>query len=177
MLQSHDYYEIGMDHFSKMSDNLYKSFKNNTLHRNFMGYTPFKTTVMIGLGTSAIADCETAFAQNEKNITAYLKRIENNELPIVKGHILLGEDVILRHAISDIICKFKTNLSNVYSIIPEDVLMNRLSEFLNDDLIIINNDQLTVTDLGKTFVRNICMAFDEHLIKNQPKTQLFSMTI
>lgn len=177
MLQSHDYYEIGMDHFSKMSDNLYKSFKNNTLHRNFMGYTPFKTTVMIGLGTSAIADCETAFAQNEKNVTAYLKRIENNELPIVKGHILLGEDVILRHAISDIICKFKTNLSNVYSIIPEDVLMNRLSEFLNDDLIIINNDQLTVTDLGKTFVRNICMAFDEHLIKNQPKTQLFSMTI
>lgn len=177
MLQSHDYYEIGMDHFSKMSDNLYKSFKNNTLHRNFMGYTPFKTTVMIGLGASAIADCETAFAQNEKNVTAYLKRIEDNELPVVKGHILLGEDVILRHAISDIICKFKTNLSNVYSIIPEDVLMKRLSEFLNDDLIIINNDQLTVTDLGKTFVRNICMAFDEHLIKNQPKTQLFSMTI
>ncbi|SEH72596.1 oxygen-independent coproporphyrinogen-3 oxidase [Paenimyroides aquimaris] len=177
MLQSHDYYEIGMDHFSKTSDNLYKSFKNNTLHRNFMGYTPFKTTVMIGLGASAIADCETAFAQNEKNITAYLKRIENNELPVVKGHILLGEDVILRHAISDIICKFKTNLSNVYSIIPEDVLMKRLSEFLKDDLIIINNDQLTVTDLGKTFVRNICMAFDEYLIKNQPKTQLFSMTI
>ena len=55
--------------------------------------------------------------------------------------------------------------------------MERLSEFLNDGLIITNNHLLTVTESGKTFVRNICMAFDEYLIKDQPKTQLFSMTI
>jgi predicted DNA-binding transcriptional regulator YafY len=34
-----------------------------------------------------------------------------------------------------------------------------------------------VTEKGKPFVRNICMAFDLRLKRNTPQTQLFSMTI
>lgn len=177
MFQNMGYHEIGMDHFAKPSDDLYKSLENNTLHRNFMGYTPNKTTVMIGLGASAIGDSETAFAQNEKNIKSYQKLIEEGELPVTKGHILTEEDLVLRQTISDIICKFHTDLTKVYDIISQDVLKDRLTEFLSDDLIMFKENQLIVTEKGKTFVRNICMAFDEHLIKNQPKTQLFSMTI
>lgn len=177
LLEELNYLEIGMDHFALQSDDLYKSFINNTLHRNFMGYTPSKTTVMIGLGASSISDSVTAFAQNEKNIKTYLNLIDNNEIPVVKGHILSADDLVLRATISDIICKFQTNLAHVYSIIPKEIILERLSTFLNDQLITLTNDTLKVTEPGKTFVRNICMAFDEHLIKDQPKTQLFSMTI
>ncbi len=176
-LQEKGYEEIGMDHFAKNTDDLYKSFKNKLLHRNFMGYTPFKTTVLIGLGASAISDCETAFAQNEKDIKQYINLLQNNELTVGKGHILSNEDLILRNTISDIICKFKVNLTLVYPIITKDALLDRLSEFLKDELIFIKNDTLVVTDLGKAFVRNICMAFDEYLIESDPKKQLFSMTI
>src|SRR5690606_38618570 len=177
LLQEKGYHEIGMDHFAKESDDLYKSFKNKKLHRNFMGYTAFKTTVLIGLGASSISDCETAFAQNEKNIKKYVTQLQNNELTVVKGHILSNNDLILRNAILDIICKFKVDLALVYTIIPKDLLLNRLSEFLKDNLLFIENDTLIVTDLGKAFVRNICMAFDEYLIESNPKNQLFSMTI
>lgn len=177
MLEQNGYFEIGMDHFAKESDSLYRSFQNNTLHRNFMGYTSSKTTVMIGLGASSISDCETAFAQNEKNIEKYSELIHENQFPIIKGHALTNEDLILRKAILEIICQFQTDLNNVYPVINKEEIMNRLTEFLNDDLIFINNDVLTVTELGKTFVRNICMSFDEHLIQNMPDTQLFSMTI
>jgi len=177
MLEQNGYFEIGMDHFAKESDSLYRSFQNNTLHRNFMGYTSSKTTVMIGLGASSISDCETAFAQNEKNIEKYSELIHENQFPVIKGHALTNEDLILRKAILEIICQFQTDLNNVYPVINKEEITNRLTEFLNDDLIFINNDVLTVTELGKTFVRNICMSFDEHLIQNMPDTQLFSMTI
>lgn len=177
LLQEKGYHEIGMDHFAKESDDLYKSFKNKKLHRNFMGYTAFKTTVLIGLGASSISDCETAFAQNEKDIKKYVTQLQNNELTVVKGHILSNNDLILRNAILDIICKFKVDLALVYSIISKDLLLKRLAEFLKDELILINNDNLIVTNLGKAFVRNICMAFDEYLIESDPKKQLFSMTI
>lgn len=177
MLEQNGYFEIGMDHFAKESDSLYRSFQNNTLHRNFMGYTSSKTTVMIGLGASSISDCETAFAQNEKNIEKYSELIHENQFPVIKGHALTNEDLILRKAILEIICQFQTDLNKVYPVINKEEITNRLTEFLNDDLIFINNDVLTVTELGKTFVRNICMSFDEHLIQNMPDTQLFSMTI
>lgn len=178
MLEQSGYFEIGMDHFSKESDSLYKSFKNNTLHRNFMGYTSSKTTVMIGLGASSISDSETAFAQNEKNIEKYSEKVSNKQFPVVKGHALTSEDLILRKAILEIICQFKTDLNKVFPIIEKEELYSRLSEFLKDGLISIDeNNCLFVTDSGKTFVRNICMSFDEHLIKNKPDTQLFSMTI
>ncbi|WCM42830.1 oxygen-independent coproporphyrinogen III oxidase [Flavobacterium sp. CBA20B-1] len=177
LLQQFGYYEIGMDHFAKATDDLYKSSKNKQLHRNFMGYTPSKTTVLIGLGASAISDCGNAFAQNEKQIPLYLASIERNEIPVFKGHVLSNDDLVLRHCITDIICRYSTDLTAVYAIIPKEELQNRLNEFLNDELITIENNQLTVTHLGKTFVRNICMAFDEYLIQNTPSTQLFSMTI
>jgi len=36
---------------------------------------------------------------------------------------------------------------------------------------------LQLTETGKAFVRNVCMAFDLHLQKHAPQTQLFSMTV
>src|SRR5690606_40609663 len=108
-----------------------------TLHRDFMGYTPFITTVMVGLGASSIGNTEIAFAQNEKNVSAYLQSISEGTLPVVKGHLLTAHDLILRRTISNIICTFQTPLQPVYSIIPKEILLERLSEFLNDDLITI----------------------------------------
>ncbi|MBA5791630.1 oxygen-independent coproporphyrinogen III oxidase [Flavobacterium sp. xlx-214] len=177
LLQENGYLEIGMDHFSKTTDSLYQSFKKNSMHRNFMGYTSSKTSVMIGLGTSSISDSVTAFAQNEKNIKLYQEKVANKELPVVKGHILTREDNVIRQVILDIICQFQTNLKFIYPIITKTTIKNRLAELKKDELIFIENDFLYVTDKGKTFVRNICMAFDNHLINQQPTTQLFSMTI
>ena len=46
-----------------------------------------------------------------------------------------------------------------------------------DGLLYIENKKLIVTDLGKAFVRNICMAFDLRLKRAAPQTELFSMTV
>ena len=178
IFQKNGYEEIGMDHFALKSDGLYHSFKNNNLHRNFMGYSSGKTQLMIGLGVSAISDSWYGFAQNEKSIEKYYEILNENILPVVKGHILNEEDLIIRKHILNLMCRFYTEWKlpeQYFSELPE--VLAGLIEMEKDGLLIQQPNSLTVTDKGKAFVRNVCMAFDLRLKRKQPETSLFSLTV
>ncbi|WP_299124180.1 oxygen-independent coproporphyrinogen III oxidase [uncultured Winogradskyella sp.] len=178
ILENVGYKEIGMDHFALKSDSLYKAMQNETLHRNFMGYTPSKTQAMIGLGASSISDSWYGFAQNVKSIEEYYHLIEEGIIPVYRGHILNTEDLIIRGHILNLMCNFKTSwLTNdmVFEELPEVLI--KLKEFEQDGLLEFERKQVTITEKGKPFVRNICMAFDLLLQRKKPETQLFSMTI
>jgi len=56
-------------------------------------------------------------------------------------------------------------------------IISRLQEMQNDELIILEKDLLKVTNKGRTFIRNIAMAFDLRMVRNQPESRIFSMTI
>src|SRR5690606_32956218 len=51
-LLSLGYKDIGMDHFALPGDALHTAAENQSLHRNFMGYTVCNTDLLIGLGAS-----------------------------------------------------------------------------------------------------------------------------
>ncbi|WP_159018022.1 oxygen-independent coproporphyrinogen III oxidase [Algibacter sp. L3A6] len=172
------YHEIGMDHFALKTDSLFKSMENGDLHRNFMGYTASKTQAMIGLGVSSISDSWYGFAQNVKGLESYYNLLEDNIIPVYRGHILNEEDLVIRQHILNLMCRFKTSWTNDVLRFPElpDTLI-RLKEMEQDGLLKIETDSIAVTDKGQPFVRNICMAFDLLLQRKQPDTQLFSMTV
>lgn len=178
LLFENGYLEIGMDHFALPQDSMYTSFSNGTLHRNFMGYTSSKTQVMIGLGVSAIGDTWYGFAQNEKKLEDYYDLIEHDRLPITRGHLLTDEDLVIRRHILNLMCRFETSWESSENYFPElpDVLA-ALGEMERDGLLELKSESITVTEAGKPFVRNICMAFDLRLRRKAPGTQLFSMTI
>jgi len=172
------YIEIGMDHFALTTDSMYEAFKNERLHRNFMGYTASKTQVMIGLGMSAISDSWYGFAQNEKDLDDYYARLEKNEIPVCKGHILNEEDLIIRRHILNLMCQFSTSWEDerlYFAEIPEVLL--HLKEMEGDGLLRFTSKGLVVPDAGKPFIRNICMAFDLRLQRKMPNTKIFSMTV
>jgi len=172
------YCEIGMDHFSLKSDSLYKATQENTLHRNFMGYTANKTLLMVGLGMSSISDSWYGFAQNAKSIKEYTALVNDGILPIFKGHLLSEEDLCIRQHILNIMCRFKTTWNNEETYIKslaESLAL--LEEMQNDGLVDIKEDGLSIPSNARPFIRNICMAFDKHLIHAKPQTKLFSMTI
>jgi len=177
-LLDNGYIEIGMDHFALPSDEMYESFVRGTLHRNFMGYTASKTQLMIGLGISAISDSWYGFAQNVKTIKEYEEVLSQDRIPVYRGHILSEEDLILRRHILNLMCQFHTSweASQLQFAEAEEVKM-RLSEMEKDGLIHLHPQGIEVTDVGKPFVRNICMAFDLRLQRNVPTTRIFSMTI
>jgi oxygen-independent coproporphyrinogen-3 oxidase len=55
--------------------------------------------------------------------------------------------------------------------------LGQLEEMQDDGLLKIGPQSLRVTEQGKAFVRNICMAFDLHLKRRRPESRIFSMTI
>ncbi|WP_068597526.1 oxygen-independent coproporphyrinogen III oxidase [Vaginella massiliensis] len=172
------YVEIGMDHFALPTDSMYQSMVAHTLHRNFMGYTSSKTQLMIGLGVSSISDSWYSFAQNEKTVEEYETTIRNGELSVFKGHILSEEDLIIRRHILNLMCNLETSWKD--DSMKFDHLSNSLEMLQgmqDDQLIEIFDDRLVVKEEGRPFVRNVCMAFDLHLLKNAPETRIFSMTI
>lgn len=171
------YIEVGMDHFSLPEDELYQSLINGKIHRNFMGYTSSKTQLMIGLGMSAISDSWYAFAQNEKTVEDYQKRVENGEIPVFRGHILNEEDLVIRKHILNLMCRMEINW-NDHTFVPEmKNTLQQLKEMEKDNLIEIGENSIKITEKGKAFTRNVAMAFDLRMLRNQPETRIFSMTV
>lgn len=178
LLEELGYVEIGMDHFSLPTDSLYRSMKDKTIHRNFMGYSSSSTQLMVGLGMSAISDSWYAFAQNDKTVEGYTERINEGKLPVFRGHILNEEDLIVRRHILNIMCHLETSWADKNMQLHEmPKIVERLEEMQHDGLIDVMENRLQVTEKGRTFVRNIAMAFDLRMIRKQPETRIFSMTV
>ncbi len=178
LLKAMGYEEIGMDHFALKSDALYKAMVGGSIHRNFMGYTPSKTHLMVGLGASSISDSWYGFAQNVKGIEEYEHLVSTGFLPIYRGHILNAEDQVIRRHILNLMCRFRTTWKEEeLQFNSLENVLDRLEEMQADGLVEILPMELKVTDKGKPFIRNICMAFDLRLHRKAPETELFSMTI
>ena len=178
LLAGAGYIEIGMDHFALKTDSLYKAVEDKKLHRNFMGYTTSKTKVMIGLGVSAISDSWTGFAQNEKKIEDYYDRLDQNEFPLYRGHILTREDEMIRLHILNLMCRLETSWESPEMFFPEiPQVLENLKEMEADGLLVVHQNSIEITEKGRPYVRNVCMAFDLLLQRTAPETQLFSMTV
>jgi oxygen-independent coproporphyrinogen III oxidase len=170
LLMDHGYHDIGMDHFALETDDLYAAKLEGRLHRNFMGYTTQHTSLLLGLGVSSISDAGIAFAQNEKTLHDYYARIEREELPVMRGYFLSDEDVAFRKYILDVSCKGKTFFKEEHMSTLKKYSFPELEKLAADSVITWNEKELTVTDLGGHFIRNICKAFDLHLLRNQVAT-------
>lgn len=175
MILAHGYEDVGMDHFAKKEDALFVAFQQERLHRNFMGYADRFSPLLIGIGVSSISDAWGAFAQNVKTVEEYHKLIEAGELPVVKGHLLNEEDLIVRRYILDMMCKGKVQLQEGEPLNRQ--IKEELSELVADGLVVITGDLIACTVVGRSFLRNICMAFDQRLLRSRTQNQLFSQAI
>ena len=177
LLEDLGYIEVGMDHFSLESDDLYQSLIQKKLHRNFMGYTSSNTQLMVGLGMSAISDSWYGFAQNEKTVEDYQKRVEEGKIPVFRGHILNEEDLIIRRHILNLMCQLETTFTdkNTFAELPE--ALEKLKEMQEDGLVELGDNFVKITEKGRVFTRNVAMAFDLRMMRKMPETRLFSMTV
>ena len=177
LLQDLGYIEVGMDHFSLESDDLYQSLIQKKLHRNFMGYTSSNTQLIVGLGMSAISDSWYGFAQNEKTVEDYQKRVEEGKIPVFRGHILNDEDLIIRRHILNLMCQLETTFTdkNTFAELPE--ALEKLKEMQEDGLVELGDNFVKITEKGRVFTRNVAMAFDLRMMRKMPETRLFSMTV
>ncbi len=157
-LLENGYIEIGMDHFASNEDELFSAYNEGKLHRNFMGYTVQYSNNLLGFGPSSLSSTELAFSQNEKDYKLWKNLVLENKIPIIHGHLLSKAEKQKQLMVLDLMCHFKTSLKNIE--LP-DWQKENLEKLKKDQLIEFKDDYLYATDLGKIFIRNICMAIDD----------------
>lgn len=167
LFAAHGYIDAGMDHFVLPTDDMYTAKQEGRLHRNFMGYTTQQTQLLIGLGVSSISDAGVAYAQNEKTIHEYYASLQRNEIPVKRGFFLNEEDVSFKKYILDISCRGKAKFKKEDLPLLNEFSFNELQKLREDKLITWNYEGVEITQLGAHFIRNICRAFDLHLLRNQ----------
>lgn len=184
MLQSAGYVPIGMDHFVLPDDDLNVALQHHTLHRNFQGYCPRRITAQVyAFGVSGISQLDAAYAQNTKDISAYMAQVNAGQMPIQRGYALAPWQRITREVIECIMCNNAINWHDMAQRlhVPVDEIKQaihyneaELQTLQADGLIAFDADSVEITPEGLPFVRNVAAAFDPMMRHNH---RLFSKPV
>ncbi len=165
------YVQIGMDHFARPDDELAIAFADGTLHRNFQGYTTRAGATLYGFGMSSISQTDGSFYQNHKELDDYVAALEAGRLPFERGYLLTDDDRHRRAIISDIMCGRGLDYASLTRRLGLDfattfaIELTSLADLETDGLLKRHEQGLTISALGRLFLRIIAMRFDAHLTK------------
>jgi len=180
--ESNGYKMIGMDHFAKEDDELFRAIEKGELHRNFQGYTTKGGADLIGIGLTSISETEDAYFQNYKDLKNYEKAIDEGKLPTFRGVILNEEDKIRKYIIMEMMANFSFDIKRFeekFKINFKEKFKNELielQEFVDEGLVEITDDKIKVNKTGSLLIRNIVLPFDEYF-KKMKNQKVFSKSI
>ena len=180
-LPNHGYKMIGMDHYAKPEDELFKALENGSLHRNFQGYTTKGGAQLIGIGLTSIGEGDDYYAQNYKDMASYEAAIDMGKLPNAKGIYLNSEDRLRKSVIMELMANFSLDIKRVESEFSINFFehfkaeLNELGDLMQ--FININNDKISINQTGTLLIRNIAMCFDEYMAKFKGVNNSFSKTV
>ncbi len=162
------YLAIGLDHFALPDDAMSAALDKGILQRNFQGYSADLAPAMIGFGASAIGQLSQGFIQNLSPLKQYKESIAAGILPIARGIATSDDDRLRGHIIERIMCDLSVDLDKVCAkfavskatFIPE---LEKLTPLVDDAIIVISGNTITVTKIGRPFVRLVAATFDSYL--------------
>ena len=180
---SNGYKMVGMDHFAKPEDELFKAIEKGELHRNFQGYTTKGGADLIGIGVTSIGNGVNYYAQNYKDLEQWENAIDNGDLPVFKGYKLSDDDILRQYVIMELMSNFSLNIKKVENEFKINFkkyfndAIDALKEFETANLISISDEKIEVSQTGTMLIRNICMPFDAYLNQIPEEKRRFSKTI
>lgn len=163
------YVYIGMDHFAKPDDELAIAQRNETLYRNFQGYSTHAECDLIGMGATSISLIDNTYAQNYKGLDEYYQAIDAGHLATFRGVHLTEDDELRRDVITRLISHFHLNFDKLDQhwgihfgeYFAKELLA--LKPMVEDGLIQLTDKDIFVTPAGRLLIRNICMVFDAYM--------------
>lgn len=182
-LTANGYKMIGMDHFAKPEDDLFKAIKKGELHRNFQGYTTKGGADLIGVGLTSIGEGVDYYAQNFKEMRDYEEAIDAGKLPFERGVVLSDDDQIRQYVIMELMSNFKLDIKRfekLFNINFKEYFadaVEALKPFEEDELLSIDDDFIKCSETGTLLIRNIAMPFDAYMKKHAASSKTFSKTV
>jgi oxygen-independent coproporphyrinogen III oxidase len=167
-LEDAGYVRIGFDHFALPADALAVAAREGRLRRNFQGYTSDPAGPLLGFGASSIGTFDQGFVQNTPDVPQWRAKIEAGEFPAVRGIGVTHEDRFWGDIIHRLMCDLKVDLASAcrkWAVCPAwlDPELVRLRMMERDGLVKVRNSLVTVTALGRPFLRTIASVFDQYL--------------
>lgn len=182
-LTSNGYKMIGMDHFAKPKDELFKAIEKGELHRNFQGYTTKGGADLIGVGLTSIGEGVDYYAQNFKEMRDYEEAIEAGRLPFERGVVLNNDDKIRQFVIMELMSNFKLDIKRFERLFNVEFktyfadALAALKPFADEELLTISDDFIECSQTGTLLIRNIAMPFDAYMKKHAASAKTFSKTV
>ncbi len=182
-LTSNNYKMVGMDHFAKPEDELFKAIEKGELHRNFQGYTTKGGADLIGVGLTSIGEGIDSYNQNFKDMSLYEKAIDAQKLPFERGVILNQDDLIRQYVIMELMSNFKLDIKRFNKLFDVDFntyfadAIEALKAFEADSLVSISDEAIVCSETGTLLIRNIAMPFDAYMKNHAQNKKTFSKTI
>jgi len=182
-LTKNGYEMVGMDHFAKPEDELFKAIEKGELHRNFQGYTTKGGADLIGIGLTSIGEGVDSYNQNFKDMKLYEEAIDAGKLPFERGVVLTQDDLIRQYVIMELMSNFKLDIKRfekAYGVKFKEYFADALQElqvFVDEDLLTISEDKIECSQTGTLLIRNICMPFDAYMKKHAANKKTFSKTV
>jgi len=177
------YKMIGMDHFAKPDDELFKAIEKGELHRNFQGYTTKGGADLIGVGLTSIGEGVDYYAQNFKDMPSYEAAIEEGKLPFERGVVLNEDDTIRQYVIMELMSNFKLDIARFEKLFNVKFseyfadAIEALEPFAKEELIMMDEKQIVCNQTGTLLIRNIAMPFDAYMQKHASSSKTFSKTV
>ena len=182
-MKQNGYKMIGMDHFAKPEDELFKAIKKGELHRNFQGYTTKGGADLIGVGLTSIGEGVDYYAQNFKDMQSYEEAIDSGKLPFERGVVLNEDDKVRQYVIMELMSNFKLDIKRFNERFDVDFktyfkdALEELKAYEDEELLKISDDKIECTPTGELLIRNIAMPFDAYLNKYKNSKKTFSKTV
>ena len=161
LLCSSGYEAVGMDHYALSGDSLAEAARAGLLHRNFQGYTTGGELELLGVGPTAISQFPHLFTQNERDLKAYTRALEEGRLPVERGLVVKDAETLeRRELIRQVMCEFAATI-DLDRFSRE---WQELQELAKDGLVRLETSGrlglLTVTTSGRWLIRSIAAVFD-----------------
>lgn len=160
---SFGYEAVGLDHFALPDDELAIAAREGRLHRNFQGYTTDDADALIGVGASSIGRLPQGFVQNAPDIAGYSRSIKAGQFATVKGLKLRDDDVLRAAIIERLMCDLALDLDLFGGVADFAAEMATLEDLAAQGLVTIDGARITVTTMGRPYVRIVASVFDAYL--------------
>ena len=110
-----------------------------------------------------------------RTLDDYYARLDANALPCFRGWRLSADDRLRRDVIHALMCQFTVSIAAVEA--THGITFSRyfaieldgLKPMIDDGLVEIAPDAITVTSRGRLLVRNVAMVFDRFLREQQKR--------
>ena len=166
-LKATGYIRTGFECYSLPDDPMTKAFREGTAHYGSSGHQTGGRVNFIAVGNSSKSNLgDDYYAQNFYDLKSYKKCLDKGEFPTFRGMKLSKDDKIRQHVTQQLRSYFRIDFKQFernFKINPREYFgkeIEYLGEMIEDGLVILSNDGIEMTELGRDFSQNITNVFD-----------------